>query len=190
MNGGRADPCDLSWSRSRLSGTLAGWERSGSPDPFCAAVRAGIAAIPRGKVATYGQIAHLAGKPWGARQVSWILHSQSGKYRLPWQRVIGAAGRISCRPAGGFEEQRRLLRREGVVVDARGRVDLEFRWRAEGEFPVEKRDRPGRSLNVVVFYACGYLALRSRISPLKVFRVISWPPPLMEPKTVLSIFTW
>lgn len=127
-------------SRSHLSSTLAGWERSGSPDPFCAAVRAAISAIPRGRVATYGQIAHLSGKPWGARQVSWILHSQSGKYRLPWQRVIGASGRISLPAGGGFEEQRRLLRREGVAVDARGRVDLErFRWRAEGEFPGKKK---------------------------------------------------
>ena len=88
-------------SRSRLSSTLAGWEHRDLPDPFCAAVRAAISTIPRGRVATYGQIAHLAGKPWGARQVSWILHSQSGKYRLPWQRVIGAAGRISL-PAGGW----------------------------------------------------------------------------------------
>ncbi len=73
--------------------------RAGFPgaagDPFCASVREWIAAIPRGKVATYGQIARLAGKAHGARQVSWILHSQSKKYRLPWQRVIGAAGRIS-----------------------------------------------------------------------------------------------
>ncbi len=87
-------------------------------------------------MATYGQIALLAGKPWGARQVAWILHSQSGKYRLPWQRVIGAAGRISLPAGGGLEEQRRLLRREGVKVDACGRIDLKiFRWLAEGDFP-------------------------------------------------------
>jgi methylated-DNA-protein-cysteine methyltransferase-like protein len=103
-------------------------------DPFSASVREWIAAIPPGKVATYGQIARLAGKPWGARQVAWILHSQSEKYRLPWQRVIGAAGRISLPPGRGLEEQRRLLRREGVVVDARGRVELmKYRWRPEGE---------------------------------------------------------
>jgi methylated-DNA-protein-cysteine methyltransferase-like protein len=105
-------------------------------DPFSAAVRQWIAAIPAGKVATYGQIAHLAGKPWGARQVSWILHSQSEKYRLPWQRVIGADGRISLPPGRGFAEQRRRLRGEGVAVDGRGRVDLHvYRWRPEGEFP-------------------------------------------------------
>lgn len=107
-----------------------------STDPFCASVREWIAAIPRGKVATYGQIACLAGKPWGARQVSWILHSQSEKYRLPWQRVIGANGRISLPLNGGFFEQRRLLRREGVKVDDRGGVDLKkFLWQEMGEFP-------------------------------------------------------
>lgn len=106
-------------------------------DPFCAAVREWIAAIPVGKVATYGQIAHLAGKPWGARQVAWILHSQSEKYRLPWQRVIGADGRISLPPGKGFLEQRRLLRKEGVGVASSGRVDLTvFRWLAEGEAPL------------------------------------------------------
>ena len=105
-------------------------------DPFCASVREWIIAIPPGKVATYGQIAHLAGKPWGARQVAWILHSQSEKFRLPWQRVIGANGRISLRPGKGFFEQRRLLQAEGVVVGRGGRVDLnKFRWLAEKETP-------------------------------------------------------
>ena len=105
-----------------------------------------IAAIPRGKVATYGQVAHLAGKPWGARQVAWILHSQSDKYKLPWQRVIGAAGRISLPPGRGLEEQRRLLRAEGVVVAASGRVDLgRFRWRPEDEFVCRQKKRAGRA---------------------------------------------
>jgi len=123
-------------SGSRLARRAPWSEPGAAADPFCASAREWIAAIPRGKVATYGQIAHLAGKPWGARQVSWILHSQSEKYRLPWQRVVGAAGRISLPPGRGREQQRRLLLREGVVVDARGRIDLErFRWRAEGEFP-------------------------------------------------------
>jgi methylated-DNA-protein-cysteine methyltransferase-like protein len=122
--------------RSRLSSGSLWTDRRLAADPFCASVRGFIASIPAGKVATYGQIAHLAGKPWGARQVAWILHSQSEKYRLPWQRVIGAHGRISLPPGRGFAEQRRLLRGEGVAVDGRGRVDLSvFRWRAEGEFP-------------------------------------------------------
>jgi methylated-DNA-protein-cysteine methyltransferase-like protein len=124
--------------RSKLASHAVWNEPHTFSDPFCAAVREWIAAIPPGRVATYGQIAHLAGKPWGARQVAWILHSQSGKYELPWQRVIGAAGRISLPPGKGFAEQRRLLRTEGVVVDGRGRVDLEkYRWQAVGEFPVK-----------------------------------------------------
>ncbi len=124
--------------RSRLKG-LPFWPETAPTvaDPFCVSVREWIAAIPLGKVATYGQIAHLAGKPWGARQVAWILHSQSEKYRLPWQRVIGAGGQISLPPGRGFSEQRRLLRGEGVAVDRRGRVDLRvYRWRAEGDFPI------------------------------------------------------
>jgi len=122
--------------RSRLASRSLWKEPRNSEDPFCAAAREWIAAIPAGRVATYGQIAHLAGKSWGARQVAWILHSQSEKYHLPWQRVIGASGRISLPPGRGLEEQRRRLRAEGVVVDARGLVDLgKYRWQAEGEFP-------------------------------------------------------
>jgi methylated-DNA-protein-cysteine methyltransferase-like protein len=115
-------------------------------DPFCLSVREWIAAIPPGKVATYGQIARLAGKPRGARQVSWILHSQSGKYRLPWQRVVGASGRISLPLGKGFFEQRRRLRQEGVNVDDRGRIELKkFRWRTAGEVPAKKKKGTGRA---------------------------------------------
>ena len=122
--------------RSRLAGQALWTGPRPAVDPFCAAAREVIAAIPRGKVATYGQVAHLAGKPWGARQVAWILHSQAEKYKLPWQRVVGTAGRISLPPGRGLEEQRRRLRREGVAVGVRGRIDLErFRWQPEGEFP-------------------------------------------------------
>jgi len=122
--------------RSRLS-SLALWtEKRTAVDPFCAAAREVIAAIPRGKVATYGQVAHLAGKPWGARQVAWILHSQSDNYKLPWQRVIGAAGRISLPPGRGMEEQRRLLQAEGVQVSRSGKINLlVFQWAPAGEIP-------------------------------------------------------
>ncbi|MFI5088338.1 MAG: MGMT family protein, partial [Terriglobales bacterium] len=47
--------------------------------------------IPRGKVATYGDVAYAAGFPGAARQVAWALHASSG---LPWQRVVGAGGKI------------------------------------------------------------------------------------------------
>ena len=66
--------------------------------------------IPRGKVATYGDIAYAAGYPGAARQVAWALHGSSG---VPWHRVIGAGGRILLGGEAGFE-QRMRLRGEGV----------------------------------------------------------------------------
>ncbi len=66
--------------------------------------------IPRGKVATYGDVAYAAGFPGAARQVAWALHGSSG---LPWQRVVGAGGRIRL-PREGGHEQRFRLEMEGV----------------------------------------------------------------------------
>lgn len=90
-----------------------------------------ISAIPEGKVATYGQIAELAGKAGAARGVSWILHSSSKAHRLPWQRVLGARGRISFpKGARAFREQRRLLEEEKIVFKDNGTVDLaKFQWK-------------------------------------------------------------
>jgi methylated-DNA-protein-cysteine methyltransferase related protein len=86
--------------------------------------------IPKGKVATYGQVAALAGHPRAARAVVWILHSSSVKAKLPWHRVINARGTISLRPGYGYEEQRTLLMREGVAFDREGQVDLRRQgWR-------------------------------------------------------------
>ena len=88
-----------------------------------------IKAIPRGKVATYAQIAALAGNYRAARQVARVLHSSSDKDRLPWHRVINSRGGISLKRGRGFEEQKRLLLREGVRVIRSGRIDLtEFQW--------------------------------------------------------------
>jgi len=86
--------------------------------------------IPRGRVATYGQVARLAGLPRGARQVGWALAALPPGSGVPWQRVINARGAISPRRAAGPEvEQGARLRAEGVAVDPRGRVDLErFLW--------------------------------------------------------------
>ncbi len=83
-----------------------------------------IRAIPRGKVATYAQIAALAGNHRAARQVARVLHSSSDRDRLPWHRVINSRGGISLPKGRGFETQRRLLRKEGVPSDRSGRVDL------------------------------------------------------------------
>lgn len=96
---------------------------------FSTKVIALIAKIPKGKVATYGQIAALAGKPHGARGVSWILHSSSKTHKLPWQRVLGAKGRISF-PKGSraFVNQVRALEKEGVDAED-GFVDLStYQW--------------------------------------------------------------
>ena len=81
--------------------------------------------IPRGKVATYGQVAALAGRERAARGVSWILHSSSETAALPWHRVIGGRGGISLPRGRGFEEQRKRLVAEGVAVGPGGRIDLE-----------------------------------------------------------------
>jgi len=89
-----------------------------------------IKKIPRGKVATYGQIAALAGNPRAARQVAWVLHSASDKEKLPWQRVINSQGGISLPRYGGYELQRALLMKEGVKFDADEQIALaRFQWK-------------------------------------------------------------
>lgn len=95
-----------------------------------------IRKIPSGRVATYGQIAALAGNARAARGVAWILHSCSDAERLPWHRVIGSRGRISLGRGRGFEEQRRRLTAEGVAVDRSGRIGLErYQWEPRGRLP-------------------------------------------------------
>jgi methylated-DNA-protein-cysteine methyltransferase-like protein len=87
--------------------------------------------IPRGRVATYGQIAQLAGIPGHARQVGYALHSLPEDESIAWHRVINAKGEISARSDGRSERlQRALLEREGVEFDAAARISLHrFRWR-------------------------------------------------------------
>jgi len=88
-----------------------------------------IKRIPRGRVATYGQVAGLAGSPRAARQVVWVLNARSEKDRLPWHRVINSQGKIGLRPGDGYELQRALLVDEGLVFE-NDRVDLSrFQWR-------------------------------------------------------------
>ncbi len=90
--------------------------------------------IPRGRVATYGQVAELAGLPGHARQVGYAMAALPTGTTVPWQRVINAAGMVSRRKMPGEElTQRQLLEREGVRFDARGRVALKkVRWRPHG----------------------------------------------------------
>lgn len=84
-----------------------------------------IKKIPAGKVATYGQIATYAGNSRGSRQVAWILHSSSRKDDLPWHRVINSNGKISLPPERGYELQKELLEKEGVVFDEDDTVDFD-----------------------------------------------------------------
>ena len=85
-----------------------------------------VAEIPRGCVATYGQIALLAGRPRAARQVGGVLYglAEADAKTLPWHRVINAQGGISTYKVGAGELQRALLASEGVAFDAQGRCDL------------------------------------------------------------------
>ena len=89
-----------------------------------------VRGIPRGRVAAYGEVARLAGLPNAARQVGYALHALRDPTDVPWQRVVNARGEISPRASGFHLPQRRLLEREGVRFDARGRIDLAaFGWR-------------------------------------------------------------
>ena len=84
-----------------------------------------IKKIPTGKVATYGQIATYAGNPRASRQVAWILHSSSRKDNLPWHRVINSKGRISLPQNHGYELQKELLEKEGIIFDEKDKVDFD-----------------------------------------------------------------
>lgn len=88
-----------------------------------------IKKIPKGKVATYGIIAALAGSPRAARQVVRILHSSSRKDKLPWHRVVNGQGKIGLKPGSGYEEQKQLLEKEGIIFGPGDKIDLdEFLW--------------------------------------------------------------
>ena len=85
-----------------------------------------LKAIPYARVMSYGEVAATAGLRNGARQVARLLHSLSDTLDLPWHRVIKANGCIALPSGGGLEIQAALLRKEGVVVSADGRVDQEY----------------------------------------------------------------
>ena len=90
-----------------------------------------VARIPRGRVATYGQVARLAGLPGNARLVGFAMAALPDGTRVPWHRVVNAEGRCSLRRDGvGHFVQRARLERERIRFDARDRIPLErFRWR-------------------------------------------------------------
>ncbi|MEK6571496.1 MAG: MGMT family protein [Bacteroidota bacterium] len=85
--------------------------------------------IPKGKVATYGDIANLCGLIDQARLVGYALHSIPANSNVPWHRVINSKGRISLpKVSGQYESQKRLLEKEGVVF-VRDKIDLDkYGW--------------------------------------------------------------
>lgn len=89
-----------------------------------------IKSVPKGKVLTYGGVAALAGSPRGARQVSWLLKSQTDKENLPWWRIINSKGRISIKDPVGYSLQKKYLEDEGVKFDSTDHIDLNiYLWR-------------------------------------------------------------
>lgn len=84
--------------------------------------------IPEGRVTSYGAVAAMAGSPLAARQVVRILHSSSGKYNLPWHRVINSRGYIAIKDPEGFNEQKIRLEMEGVFSDKQGKVERNTFW--------------------------------------------------------------
>ncbi len=102
--------------------------------------------IPHGRVATYGQVAQLAGLGGHARQVGYALHSMATEEPVPWHRVVNARGEVSPRSDPGEDaRQRSLLEREGVTFDRADRLELaRYRWqpRMQRFFP-DSRSRTG-----------------------------------------------
>lgn len=89
-----------------------------------------IKKIPKGKVATYGQVAAMAGNPQAARQVVRILNIYWEKEKLPWFRVINSQGKISLKPGSGYELQKSLLENEGVKFGDNDRIDFKkYGWK-------------------------------------------------------------
>ena len=93
-----------------------------------------VAQIPCGKVATYGQVATLAGYPGRARQVGFALAGMPEEMDLPWHRVINAQGKISPRAHSKFHEfQHVLLEEEGIDFEG-SRINLrKYLWNSTGE---------------------------------------------------------
>jgi methylated-DNA-protein-cysteine methyltransferase-like protein len=88
-----------------------------------------VKTIPKGKVASYGQIALIAGQPRAARQVGWVL-SQKSDEQTPWWRVINNSGRISIKhPEFSALEQKELLKKDGVKVGKNFEINIKkYRW--------------------------------------------------------------
>lgn len=107
------------------------------PTPVTAyrTIYAVVSNIPKGRVATYGQVARLTGMPGHARLVGYALSSLPDRTSVPWHRVVNAKGQISVRSGGSPANvvQRLRLESEGVSFDEHGRIPLaRFQWRPAG----------------------------------------------------------
>lgn len=110
-------------SIAKRSRTRADASTSTSTTQAAAQICRAVQAIPRGRVASYGQVAELAGLPGRARLVGRVLSLLPPNSGVPWQRVVNARGEPGLR-GDDAQRQRRLLEREGVQVSSTGRVDL------------------------------------------------------------------
>lgn len=125
-------------------------------DPLFELIYEVVRCIPPGKVATYGQVAKMLAQPQAARTVGWAMGAVPEGSDVPWQRVINSRGTISLPPGSpGASLQRALLEDEGVVFDAKGRVNLKvYGWQgldpvqiAAGDFErVEDDDLPTQEI--------------------------------------------
>jgi len=95
-------------------------------------IRATVSDIPKGSVASYGQIAEIAGIPRGARQVGYALRTLPKNSNVPWHRVIQSSGRIAFEKGGpAYNRQSRRLIMEDVVI-LEGRIDMQkYRWQPD-----------------------------------------------------------
>jgi methylated-DNA-protein-cysteine methyltransferase-like protein len=121
-----------SFGKRRSGGIIPGWvsEREDTGlEPVYERIYRVVRQIPRGKVATYGQVAKIVDR-CTARMVGYAMAALRGRTDVPWQRVINSKGEISTRSRGdGALRQRKLLGREGIHFDSRGRVNLrKVRW--------------------------------------------------------------
>jgi len=127
----RSDPRLLPRARSQLTAAPRSRRMPAVAGPSQRQrIYAVVRRIPRGRVATYGQVAFLAGLPGHARQVGYALAALEDGSRMPWHRVLNAQGGISLRKTPGWDDvQRQLLRREGVAFDRSGRTSLRrYQW--------------------------------------------------------------